>query len=161
MSTSLCRQDGTTDNTTNLWFCGYTPQLACALWTGYSAGEIPIQKYGTDLLGDSTNLPVFKRFMNTVLTGTEREEFATGTAPTYKNNSVWKFYGTNNTKKSENDDKDKDEEEEETTTTTTTTTTTLSAAGAYFPSALLFSPDNSRNLRYNLQLPDWSDPGSG
>lgn len=28
--------------------------------------------------------------MNTVLTGTEREEFATGTAPTYKNNSVWK-----------------------------------------------------------------------
>lgn len=68
---------GTTDNTTNLWFCGYTPQLACALWTGYSAGEIPIQKYGTDLLGDSTNLPVFKRFMNTVLTGTEREEFAT------------------------------------------------------------------------------------
>ncbi|MFR7669419.1 MAG: penicillin-binding transpeptidase domain-containing protein [Collinsella sp.] len=34
---------GTTDNTTNLWFCGYTPQLACALWTGYSAGEIPIQ----------------------------------------------------------------------------------------------------------------------
>ena len=38
------------------------------LWTCYSAGEIPIQKYGTDLLGDSTNLPVFKRFMNTVLT---------------------------------------------------------------------------------------------
>lgn len=115
---------GTTDNTTNLWFCGYTPQLACALWTGYSAGEIPIQKYGTDLLGDSTNLPVFKRFMNTVLTGTEREEFATGTAPTYKNNSVWKFYGTNNTKKTENDDKDENEDEEETTTTTTTTETT-------------------------------------
>ena len=120
---------GTTDNTTNLWFCGYTPQLACALWTGYSAGEIPIQKYGTDLLGDSTNLPVFKRFMNTVLTGTEREEFATGTAPTYKNNSVWKFYGTNNTKKTENDDKDENEDEEETTTTTTTTTTTETTGG--------------------------------
>lgn len=72
---------GTTDNTTNLWFCGYTPQLACALWTGYSAGEIPIQKYGTDLLGDSTNLPVFKKFMNTVLAGTDREEFPTALPP--------------------------------------------------------------------------------
>lgn len=30
-------------------------------------------KYGSDLLGDSTNLPVFKKFMNTVLAGTERE----------------------------------------------------------------------------------------
>ena len=62
---------------------------------------------------------VYRR--NTVLTGTEREEFATGTAPTYKNNSVWKFYGTNNTKKSDEDDRndDKDDEEEEETTTTT------------------------------------------
>ena len=112
---------GTTDNTTNLWFCGYTPQLACALWTGYSAGEIPIQKYGMDLLGDSTNLPVFKKFMDTVLAGTGREEFPTGTAPTYKNNNVWKFYGTSNARKSENEG---DEDKEGTTTTTTTTTET-------------------------------------
>ena len=111
---------GTTDNTTNLWFCGYTPQLACALWTGYSAGEIPIQKYGTDLLGDSTNLPVFKKFMNTVLAGTDREEFPTGTAPTYKNNNVWKFYGTNNAKKEES--KDENEEDEKETTGGTGTT---------------------------------------
>ena len=114
---------GTTDDNTNLWFCGYTPQLACALWTGYSAGEIPIQKYGADLFGSQTNLPVFKKFMDTVLAGTEHEEFPTGTAPTYKNNNVWKFYGTSNTKKTESDDKEDGEEKESTTTTTTTTTT--------------------------------------
>ena len=107
---------GTTDNNTNLWFCGYTPQLACALWTGYSAGEIPIRKYGADLFGNQTNLPVFKKFMDTVLAGKDRQEFATGTAPSYKNNSVWKFYGTNNKKKEQDEDKDEDGEEEEETT---------------------------------------------
>ena len=85
---------GTTDDTTNLWFCGYTPQLSVAMWTGYSSGEIPIQKWGQDLLGDQTNLPVFKKFMDTVLAGQAREEFPTGTAPTYKNNSEWKFSNT-------------------------------------------------------------------
>lgn len=85
---------GTTDDTTNLWFCGYTPQLSVAMWTGYTAGEIPIQKWGQDLLGDQTNLPVFKKFMDTVLAGQAREEFPTGTAPTYKNNSEWKFSNT-------------------------------------------------------------------
>ena len=85
---------GTTDDTTNLWFCGYTPQLSVAMWTGYTAGEIPIQKWGQDLLGDQTNLPVFKKFMDTVLAGQAHEEFPTGTAPTYKNNSEWKFSNT-------------------------------------------------------------------
>ena len=104
---------GTTDDNTNLWFCGYTPQLACALWTGYSAGEIPVRKNGADLFGNQTNLPVFKKFMDTVLAGTERKEFPTGTAPSYKNNSAWKFYGASNKKKDDEDeDKDKEEEEE-------------------------------------------------
>ena len=85
---------GTTDDTTNLWFCGYTPQLSVAMWTGYTAGEIPIQKWGQDLLGDQTNLTVFKKFMDTVLAGQAHEEFPTGTAPTYKNNSEWKFSNT-------------------------------------------------------------------
>ena len=120
---------GTTDNTTNLWFCGYTPQLTCALWTGYSAGEIPIQKWGTDLLGNQTNLPIFKKFMDTVLADTPREEFQTGTAPTYKNNSEWKFQSTPATTKKKSDDESDDESDSETVTTTTTTTTTTTGNG--------------------------------
>ena len=107
---------GTTSDVTNLWFCGYTPQLSVAVWTGYSQGEIPIKKYGADLHPYSANLPVFKKFMDTVLAGKEREEFPTGTAPQYKSNDSWKFLGTTNKKE------EKGDEDEGATTTTTETT---------------------------------------
>jgi membrane peptidoglycan carboxypeptidase len=31
---------GTTDDYTDAWFCGYTPNLAACVWTGYPKGEI-------------------------------------------------------------------------------------------------------------------------
>jgi penicillin-binding protein 1A len=33
---------GTTDNYTDAWFCGYTPNLAACVWTGYPKGELPM-----------------------------------------------------------------------------------------------------------------------
>ena len=33
---------GTTDNYTDAWFCGYTPNLAACVWTGYPRGEQPM-----------------------------------------------------------------------------------------------------------------------
>ena len=116
---------GTTDETTDLWFCGYTPQLSVAIWTGHSEGSISITKYGSQLHNTDLTLPIFKAFMNAALAGTEREEFPTGTEPTYKSNSEWKFSNTSSSaQKSELSDEDAANGEDETVTITTTTTTT-------------------------------------
>ena len=77
---------GTATETTDVWFVGYTPQLSVAIWNGRSSGNAGID-YGTSDLP----LPTFKTFMDGALADTAREEFPTGTAPTYKANSTWKF----------------------------------------------------------------------
>ena len=81
---------GTTDNRTDLWFCGYTPQLATAVWVGYpdSANETIYYQGGeTSALPN----PIFKQFMDAALQDAPREEFPTAGTPTYSNN--WQFAG--------------------------------------------------------------------
>jgi penicillin-binding protein 1A len=38
---------GTTDNYTDAWFCGYTPNLAACVWVGYPQGEVSMNLGGT------------------------------------------------------------------------------------------------------------------
>lgn len=45
---------GTAQNNTHLWFVGYTPQVAAAVWVGNAEGDIPIHSF--------TINGVFKRF---------------------------------------------------------------------------------------------------
>ena len=82
---------GTASETTDLWFCGYSPQYAVSIWVGHSGSNAAI--YG--LHTSEMVLPVFKTFMSTMLSGTAREEFPTGDAPEYKANSTWTFSKTN------------------------------------------------------------------
>jgi penicillin-binding protein 1A len=42
---------GTTDDYTDAWFCGYTPNLAACVWTGYPKGEIPMLDLGGSIPG--------------------------------------------------------------------------------------------------------------
>ena len=88
---------GTTNDTTNLYFVGYTPQYSVAIWSGYNT-PATIMYRGRQALGSDINLPIFKNLMNTILAGVPREEFPTGTKPTYKSNSSWKFKKSSNTK---------------------------------------------------------------
>src|SRR5256714_254751 len=37
---------GTAENWHDAWFCGYTPQLATAVWMGHPAGQIPMYNVG-------------------------------------------------------------------------------------------------------------------
>ncbi len=73
---------GTTDNRTDLWFCGYTPQLSTAVWVGYPSGSQTIYYNG----GEAAYLPnpIFKQFMDAALEGQPREEFPTAGTPTYR-----------------------------------------------------------------------------
>jgi len=42
---------GTTDNHTDAWFCGYTPNLAACVWVGYPQGEIGMLNLGGTIPG--------------------------------------------------------------------------------------------------------------
>jgi membrane peptidoglycan carboxypeptidase len=72
---------GTTDRSKAAWFCGYTPQLATAIWTGYPGqqrvlrGTIGGRSYG-EAFGGTIAAPTFREFMSSAMAGKERLDFA-------------------------------------------------------------------------------------
>ena len=82
---------GTASDTTDLWFCGYSPQYSVSVWVGHSGSNNPINGLRTSEMV----LPVFRNFMKTMLADAEREKFPEAEAPEYKANSEWKFSKTN------------------------------------------------------------------
>jgi membrane peptidoglycan carboxypeptidase len=60
---------GTTDNSVETWFVGFTPQLSTAVWTGYSEGNHPLEHmtinghYQNAFYGATISAPTWKRFM--------------------------------------------------------------------------------------------------
>ena len=86
---------GTSENYRDLWFCGYTPQVAIAVWTGYRQEDTVTDAYGNEAHPYSVAVPVFVDYVNATLDGLPRQEFPTnGTTPTYKSNSEWTFTNT-------------------------------------------------------------------
>jgi len=57
---------GTTDNTTDAWFIGATPQLATAVWFGFPASG----QQGGAGFGGASSAPIFSDFMTRALDGT-------------------------------------------------------------------------------------------
>ena len=100
---------GTADSATDLWWCGFTPQYATAIWVGGYNGSVDLGY----LMGSHMTLPVFKTFMQTVLQGLPREEFPEGDAPTYKKDSEWKFSKTKSAEERAAEEEAKRKEEEE------------------------------------------------
>lgn len=85
---------GTTENTTDLWFCGFTPQYSLSIWVGHSGSTKSITINGRRAYTTDFPLPIAKNFLNTVLAGTAREEFPAASGQiTYKDNSVWEVDG--------------------------------------------------------------------
>jgi membrane peptidoglycan carboxypeptidase len=76
---------GTTDKAKAAWFCGYTPQLATAVWAGHPdkpeplRGKIGNQWYG-EAFGGTLSAHTFGRFMSSSMEGKERLDF--GNVPT-------------------------------------------------------------------------------
>lgn len=66
---------GTSDKSRDLWFCGYTPQLSCAVWTGADPER--------EMWGASWSRLAWKTFMDKALAGQELQEFDTAEAPKY------------------------------------------------------------------------------
>ena len=98
---------GTTDNLDNLWWCGYTPQVSVAVWTGYKDVNKAVWTNSGSGHPYNTSCRTFAYFVNEVLADTPKADWAMANAPdpTYKDNSSWTFSNTdastnkNNTKK--------------------------------------------------------------
>ena len=112
---------GTSDNSEDLWFCAYTPQLCTVVWSGYPSSRTEVMIDGSTGTTQETVQPIWVDYMNTVLAGVAREEFpTTDEKVSYLPNSSWTFVGTSS---SDNSDSVVETVTDETTTTTTTTTT--------------------------------------
>ena len=67
----LAGKTGTTDDSTDAWFIGYSPRLAVGVWVGFDERK-PLGKNET---GASAALPIWREFMRLALENVEPTEF--------------------------------------------------------------------------------------
>jgi penicillin-binding protein 1A len=73
---------GTTDEHADAWFVGYTPELATAVWMGYTGGEIPmLSVHGIAVSGGSFPAEIWRLFMEPVLAAAPVRDFPAPTDP--------------------------------------------------------------------------------
>lgn len=87
----IAGKTGTTEYSDNLWFCGYTPQICCAVWTGYPDSNKEVIVGGSSALPASTACPIWGAFVKAYTANMARAEFTPQSAPAYKDNSSWGF----------------------------------------------------------------------
>lgn len=72
---------GTAQSYRDAWFCGYTPDLACAVWVGYPQGQIAMRSvHGTRVFGGTFPAQIWARFMRKALENTPPTQFAAAPA---------------------------------------------------------------------------------
>jgi penicillin-binding protein 1A len=64
---------GTTQDYTDAWFIGFTPQLTSGVWVGFDDKQISLGKKET---GARAALPIWLEFMQSALSGAPEVEFA-------------------------------------------------------------------------------------
>ncbi len=67
---------GSTDNNTDAWFCGYTPDLCAAVWVGYPEGLVPMRSvHGITVYGGTFPAQIWRYVMQRALEGVEPTPF--------------------------------------------------------------------------------------
>lgn len=67
---------GTGQDYTNVYFAGYTPQVATTIWIGFPAGNIPMDSYyGRSVFGGTLAAPIWQAYMEKVVQGMPIEAF--------------------------------------------------------------------------------------
>ena len=68
---------GTGSDYTNVYFAGYTPQVATAVWIGFPSANIPMDSYyGRSVFGGTLAAPLWHTFMETAVAGMPVAQFA-------------------------------------------------------------------------------------
>jgi penicillin-binding protein 1A len=75
---------GTGQDYADAWFCGYTPQLATAVWVGFHQGEVSMAPPTTRIkvFGGTWPAQIWHDFMGAALATAPPTDFAVPTAPT-------------------------------------------------------------------------------
>ena len=59
---------GTTDEHTDAWFCGYTPNLSTTVWMGYPQGQVPMENvHGIQVAGGTFPTIIWNLFMRSAI----------------------------------------------------------------------------------------------
>ena len=73
---------GTAQDHTNVYFAGYTPQIATAVWVGYASGQIPMDSfYPFSPYGGTIAAPIWGDYMRSVMAGQPVRGFPGPPAP--------------------------------------------------------------------------------
>jgi penicillin-binding protein 1A len=79
---------GTTEEHSDAWFCGYTPNLSTTVWVGYPQAEIPMTSvHGISVAGGTFPAQIWRLFMGSALDGTREWEF-----PEPRNEPIWREF---------------------------------------------------------------------
>jgi penicillin-binding protein 1A len=77
---------GTTDEHTDAWFCGYTPNLSTTVWVGYPQGQVPMDNvHGISVAGGTFPATIWNLFMRSAIGNTDPGDF-----PQPSSDPVWK-----------------------------------------------------------------------
>jgi penicillin-binding protein 1A len=77
---------GTTEEHSDAWFCGFTPNLSTTVWVGYPNARVPMTNvHGISVTGGSFPALIWHRFMTAALDGTPPLEF-----PAAKSEPEWR-----------------------------------------------------------------------
>ncbi|MGH2528875.1 MAG: transglycosylase domain-containing protein [Actinomycetota bacterium] len=66
----MAGKTGTAQDYTNVYFAGYTPQVATAVWVGIPEGQVPMDSYyGHSVFGGTVAAPIWHDFMVKAMSG--------------------------------------------------------------------------------------------
>ncbi|HEX9123094.1 MAG TPA: transglycosylase domain-containing protein, partial [Actinomycetota bacterium] len=72
----IAGKTGTGQDYTNVYFAGFTPQVATAVWVGFPEGNVPMSTYyGHSVFGGTLAAPIWHDFMVRALAGMQVESF--------------------------------------------------------------------------------------
>jgi 1A family penicillin-binding protein len=80
---------GTTQDYRDAWFVGYTPQLVCSVWMGYTPEKPMKNVHGRRVFGGTFSAPIWRTFMTQALKGKPVMSFKSAPAPKYTWKKAW------------------------------------------------------------------------
>lgn len=80
---------GTTQDYRDAWFCGYTPQMVCAVWMGYTPERPMRNVHGRKVFGGTFPAQIWHDFMIKAMAGLPKKDFRSAPAPKYTWKKTW------------------------------------------------------------------------
>lgn len=80
---------GTTQDYRDAWFCGYTPQLSCAVWMGYTPEKPMRNVHGITVFGGTFPAMIWAEFMKNALANEPKLDFKKASTPKYTWKKEW------------------------------------------------------------------------